>query len=133
MDRSEFSFVKLVVRDLAGAERFYCEVFGLAVKHRHAADEHAYAQEESILSAASGQASMPLILTRYLRSPAPAAGAAWTGFRVEDIEATGRAIEARGGRIEVPIHSSSSHPVRALVARDPEGHMIEVVQVIGEL
>ena len=59
----------------------------------------------------------------------PAAGAAWTGFTVADLDATVAALERAGGRIEVPIHTSSSHPVRAVVARDPEGHMIEVIQM----
>lgn len=46
--------------------------------------------------------------------------------------ATARAIEDAGGGIEVPIHTAPSHPVKALVARDPEGHMIEVIQMLGE-
>jgi catechol 2,3-dioxygenase-like lactoylglutathione lyase family enzyme len=125
-----FSFMKLVVADLAAAERFYCEVFGLAAGRRHRSDEHAFGQEESMLFARERPGAVPLILTRYLRQPMPGAGAAWTGFTVDDLEATVAAIERAGGRIEVPIHRSSSHPVRAVVARDPEGHMIEVVQMI---
>jgi catechol 2,3-dioxygenase-like lactoylglutathione lyase family enzyme len=132
MSASEFSFMKLVVADLAAAERFYCDVFGLEVSHRHASDEHAYGQEESILSGAGRQGSIPLILTRYLRRPPPATGAAWTGFSVADIEATATAIENAGGRIDVPIHSAPSHPVKALVARDPEGHMIEVIEIVAD-
>lgn len=132
MSAAEFSFAKLVVGDLAAAERFYGEVFGLEVAHRHTADEHAYAQQESILSSPDRPGAVPLILTRYLRRPAPAAGAAWAGFSVADIEATAKAIEAAGGRIEVPIHSAPSHPVKALVARDLDGHMIEVIQMVGE-
>jgi predicted enzyme related to lactoylglutathione lyase len=132
MSAPAFSFTKLVVADLAAAERFYCDVFGLEVRHRHTADEHAYGQEESILSGVDAQGSIPLILTRYLRRPTPAAGGAWTGFTVADIEATAEAIERAGGRIEVPVHSAPSHPVKALVASDPEGHMIEVIQMVGE-
>jgi catechol 2,3-dioxygenase-like lactoylglutathione lyase family enzyme len=130
MKASAFSFMKLVVADLAAAERFYCEVFGLEVSHRHRSDEHAYGQEESMLFAPDRSTAIPFILTRYLRQPNPVAGAAWTGFSVEDLEATVAAIERAGGRIEVPIHAASSHPVRAVVARDPEGHMIEVIQVM---
>lgn len=130
MKAPAFSFMKLVVADLAKAERFYCDVFGLEVGHRHRSDEHAYGQEESMLFIPGRQGSIPLILTRYLRRPAPTAGAAWTGFTVDDLEATAAAIERAGGRIEVPIHTSSSHPVRAVVAQDPEGHMIEVIQMM---
>lgn len=127
---SAFSFMKLVVSDLAAAERFYGEVFGLEVGHRHSADEHDYGQEESILSIPGQEGAVPLILTRYVRRPPPPAGAAWTGFTVPDLEVTVAAIEAAGGKIEVPIHTSSSHPVRAVVASDPDGHMIEVVQML---
>jgi catechol 2,3-dioxygenase-like lactoylglutathione lyase family enzyme len=125
-----FSFMKLVVADLAAAERFYGEVFGLEVGHRHSSDEHEFGQEESILLVPGQQGGIPLILTRYLRRPAPPAGAAWTGFTVPDLEATVAAIEAAGGAIEVPIHASSSHPVRAVVARDLDGHLIEVIQIL---
>jgi predicted enzyme related to lactoylglutathione lyase len=125
-----FSFMKLVVADLAAAERFYSDVFGLEVTHRHTSNEHEYGQSESMLALPGQPGSIPLILTQYLRLPTPPAGAAWTGFTVADIEATTAAIEAAGGRIVVPIHGSSSHPVKAAVARDPEGHMIEVVQIL---
>jgi catechol 2,3-dioxygenase-like lactoylglutathione lyase family enzyme len=123
--------MKLVVADLAAAERFYCDVFGLEVGHRHAENEHAYGQEETILAVPAQPQATPLILTRYLRLPPPPAGAAWTGFTVEDLEATVAAIEKAGGGIEVPIHRASSHPVKAAVARDPEGHMIELIQFLS--
>jgi len=125
-----FSFMKLVVADLAAAERFYGDVFGLVVSHRHSSDEHEYGQEESMLSIPGQHGGVPLILTRYFRRRPPAAGAAWTGFTVPDLDATVAAIEAAGGTIEVPIHTSSSHPVRAVVASDPDGHMIEVIQML---
>ena len=127
-----FSFMKLVVADLAAAERFYCGVFGLEVGHRVSSSDHAYGQEESMLFVPGQTGAIPLILTHYLRLAAPPAGAAWTGFTVSDIAATSAAIEQAGGTIEVPVHSSDAHPLKALVAKDPEGHMIEVIQMLDQ-
>lgn len=129
MSARGLAFVKLVVADLDRAEGFYHAVFGLAASHSHAADTHAYAQEERMLAAPEGSGST-LILTRYLRQSPPPAGAAWTGFIVPDIAATAEAIVAAGGAVLVPVHSSDTHAVMALVARDPDGHMIEVIELL---
>jgi predicted enzyme related to lactoylglutathione lyase len=129
MAAATFSFVKLVVRDLEAAERFYGTVFGLEVDHRHRSGDHEYAQQESILRATGRENPVPLILAQYLQAPIPPGGSAWTGFVVADIEASAVALEKAGGTIEVAIHSPSSHPVKALIGRDPDGHMIEVIEI----
>lgn len=126
-----FSFVKLVVADLDRAETFYSAVFAMEVKHRHNSDEHDFGQKEAVLGPSGASGSLPLILTTYLRRPCPLAGSAWTGFVVDDIEATVLALERAGGRVEVPIHRSHSPTVKAAVASDPDGHMIEIIQMIG--
>lgn len=132
MPQSAFTFAKLVVADLARAEAFYAEVFGMQVRHRHTSDDHAYGQEEAILVHPEREgATTSLILTRYLRRPAPLAGAAWVGFVVPDVVATAALIEAAGGSIEVPAHVPDSHPVKALVATDPDGHVIEVIELLA--
>lgn len=132
MPSAAFTFTKLVVTDLARAERFYRDVFGLEVTHRHASDDHAFGQEEAMLAAPGGAGSHTLIVTRYLRQPCPAAGSAWTGFVVADIEATLAALEQAGGTVLVPVHSPDTHPVKAAVASDPEGHMIEIIEMIAQ-
>jgi len=132
MPQSAFTFAKLVVSDLARAEAFYAKVFGMQVRHRHASDEHAYGQEESILFHPEREgATTSLILTRYLRRPPPPAGAAWAGFVVPDVAATALRIAAAGGKVEVPAHVPGSHPVKALVATDPDGHVIEVIELLA--
>jgi len=128
--QAAFTFAKLVVADLARAEAFYAAAFGLQVRHRHSSDEHAYGQEESILFHPDREGTTALILTRYLRRPAPPAGGAWVGFVVPDIDSTAALIEATGGAVEVPVHAPDSHPVRALVATDPDGHVIEVIELL---
>jgi predicted enzyme related to lactoylglutathione lyase len=126
-----FGFTKLVVNDLDRLERFYREVFGLERVGRVTTDEHQYALEEVILALPGEPGAHRLIITRYSQRPCPAAGAAWTGFVVPDIEAALAAVEHGGGAIEVPVHGNPEHGVLAAIAADPEGHLIEIIQMLA--
>jgi predicted enzyme related to lactoylglutathione lyase len=125
-----FGFTKLVVSDLARAQRFYERAFGMAETGRVTTREHTFALEEVMLSL-GGERSHVLALTRYLEREVPPAGAAWTGFVVPDIEATLGKIAAAGGRVEVPVHENAEHGVLAALASDPDGHMIEIIQMLA--
>ena len=125
-----FGFTKLVVKDLNALEEFYCDVFGMKRVHRVTTDEHQYALEEVILTLGGKSDSHALVITRYRHKPCPPAGAAWTGFVVPDIDTTLSTVQKHGGRIEVPVHENREYAVRAAIAADPEGHVIEVIQVI---
>lgn len=130
MSTPAFSFTKLVVNDLDAVERFYCDAFGMKRIHRVTSEEHQYALDEVILSYPEASGSHGLIITRYLKRPCPPAGAAWTGFVVSDIDKALSAVEAAGGRVEVPVHGNAEHRVRAAIAADPEGHLIEIIQML---
>jgi predicted enzyme related to lactoylglutathione lyase len=127
-----FSFTKLVVSDLERAERFYCSVFGMKALHRVTSEEHAYPLEEVILSLTGEAGDHRLVVTRYLERPCPPAGSVWTGFVVADMAATLAAVEAAGGSIAVPVHENAEHGVLAAIAADPEGHLIEIIQMLGD-
>ena len=131
MNALAFSFTKLVVRDLDVAERFYRDVFGMKPVRRVETREHRYALEEVIMSLDGAPGAHALILTRYLERPCPAAGAAWTGFVVADIDATIAALERAGGRTEVPVHANPEHGVLAAIVSDPDGHPIELIQMLA--
>lgn len=124
-----FSFTKFVVSDVEAGKRFYCDAFGIKMVHRNTATEHEYAQEETILTFTGTMDSNLLILTRCLDRPCPAPSEAWVGFVVSDIEATLAGVERAGGHIVVPLHENSEHGVRAVIAVDPAGHMIELIQM----
>ena len=133
-DGLDLDHVAVVVRDLDVAERFYREVFGMKPDHRVETQEHKYALDEVIMSlegAPGAPAGHALILTRYLERPCPPAGAAWTGFVVADIDATIAAVERAGGRSEVPVHENAEHGVRAAIVADPDGHLIELIQMLA--
>lgn len=128
MNALAFSFTKLVVADLDAAERFYCGVFGMQRLRKLGTDEYQYSLDEVILSL--GQAGHVLIVTRYRERPCPPAGAAWTGFIVPDIAGTLAEIEAAGGRVEVAVHQNPENAVLAAIAADPDGHLIEIIQML---
>jgi lactoylglutathione lyase len=128
------NFTKLVVGDVAAAERFY-RAMGLQVVSRNLGGEAEVRQEQCWLSA-SGDASTPtLILSRFVELPPPPRpvypGEAWLVFNVADVDATIRAVGAAGGATVRPGQDRPEHNVRAAVVSDPEGHMIELVGPIG--
>lgn len=131
MNALTFGFTKLVVNDLDALERFYRDVFGMQQIHRVSTDEHKYALDEVILSLSGARDTHTLILACYRQRPCPPPGAAWTGFVVSDMAATLAAVERGGGRIEVPVHQNAEHGVLATIAADPEGHLIEIIQMIA--
>ncbi|MGE3692507.1 MAG: VOC family protein [Novosphingobium sp.] len=126
-----FGFTKLVVADLDRAERFYREVFGMASLHRIVAEDHAFPLEEIVMELPGGKGGHKLLLVHYLTRPCPPPGAVWIGFSVNDLPETLLAVEAQGGRVEVPLHENAEHRVLAAIAADTEGHLIEVIQILG--
>lgn len=131
MNKAALMFTKLVVTDLPRSERFYADVFGLEASGRVSTDEHAYALDEVMMSAGESPKGHTLIITCYRSRPCPPAGAAWTGFLVPDIESTCRAIAKAGGQIEVPVHGNEEFRTLAAIASDPDGHLIEIVQLLN--
>lgn len=131
MNGKSFSFTKLVVSSLVRSEHFYGRVFGMKPVDRVSSDEHAYALEEVMMSLSGLRDAHLLILTEYLRLPAPPGGSAWTGFVVDDLAEALAAIKSEGGEIAVQPHDTPSHGVRAAVAQDPDGHLIELIQILS--
>lgn len=128
MTALSFGFTKIVVADLGRAERFFAQAFGLQVLHRVVAEDHAYPLEEIVLSLSPE--GHKLVLVHYLTRPCPPAGSAWIGFTVTDMASALEAVEANGGKVEVPAHDSPEHSVIAAIAADPDGHLIEVIQLL---
>jgi catechol 2,3-dioxygenase-like lactoylglutathione lyase family enzyme len=128
------NFTKLVVRDVATAERFYRAV-GLEVVSRNVGGEDDVAQEQCWLSATGDASAHTLILSRFLELPPPPRpvypGEAWLVFNVSDVDATIRTVELAGGTTVKPGQDRPEHNVRAAVVSDPEGHLIELVGPMG--
>jgi catechol 2,3-dioxygenase-like lactoylglutathione lyase family enzyme len=130
-----FTATKLVVRDLAAAERLY-RALGLEVAGRNLGGEGDYRQDQVWLSATGGMDDHLLILTRFVDLPpaeVPAyPGETWLCLRVDDLDAALAAIARHGGRTVNPPQDRPEHFVRAAVAADHEGHLIELVGPLAQ-
>ena len=125
------TFTKLVVGDLEAAERFYRDVLGLTPMGRHFAGEGDLAQELIPLSTTGKPEDSRLVLSRFLHRPPPVPGEAWIGFLVADVDAAAAAVAKAGGKIVKPAEDVPEHGVRAVILSDPEGHMMELAQMLG--
>jgi catechol 2,3-dioxygenase-like lactoylglutathione lyase family enzyme len=122
--------LKLVVRDLEAAERFY-RALGFQVVSRNVGGEAEVRQAQTWLSETGDMTACLLILSQFLELPPPPRpvypGEAWLVFNVSDVQAIEDAVQANGGAIVRAGQDRPEHRVRAAVVADPEGHVIEVV------
>lgn len=122
--------LKLVVRDLEAAERFY-RALGFQVVSRNLGGEAEVRQAQTWLSETGDMSSCLLILSQFLELPPPPRpiypGEAWLVFSVSDVQAIEDAVQANGGATVRAGQDRPEHGVRAAVVADPEGHVIEVV------
>lgn len=121
------AFTKIMVRDLAAQERFYCGVLGFTPGHRLADGEGADAFSELVIALGASQ----IVLMQYLHKPAPVPGEAILGLMVDDVDETLAAIVAGGGAVAVPAVAIPAFKLRIAYAADPEGHMLELMQVMA--
>lgn len=121
---------KLVVRDVAAAERFY-EAIGLKLVSRNLGGEGEVRQQQSWMSVTGDSASHMLILSEFIEVPAPALPdyprEAWLAFNVADVDGICAAATREGGSVIRPGEDRPEHGVRAAVVGDLEGHIIEIV------
>lgn len=125
--RFRLGFFKLVVRDLAAMERFYCDTFGFAVTNRVALP----GLEESMLNLPGQPFTLVLFHHSDGREVTVGNGHGPVGFTTNDLDgATARAL-AHGAR---PLHGPHDLPgARLIFLLDPEGHEIELIQRTGAL
>lgn len=130
-----FTATKLVVRDVAAAERLYIAL-GLQTVGRNLGGDGEFRQEQAWLSASGGMEDHLLILTRFVElQPAetPAyPGETWLCLQVDDIDAALHTIANHGGRTVNPPQDRPEHFVRAAVAADAEGHLIELIGPLAQ-
>lgn len=127
-----FSFTKIIVGDLAAAERFYTQLFGLEVVGYINLGEGEALMNEVILKTAGAQPPAPnFILVSYPNRNCPATGEATTGFVVDDLHATLAAATAAGATIELGATEVSEHGLQMAYILDPQGHRIELLQMLN--
>jgi len=129
---SHFGFCKLIVDDLEAAARFYRQVFGIAdwtrVTKEHSATTGGPIDEITFRPTANGGPSLTLL--KLLDRAAPPLGETVLGFITPNLVALLERAIAAGGCVASAVEAQLEHRVKVAFVRDPEGHLIEVVELV---
>ena len=128
---AHFTFTKLVVDDLDAMADYYCSVFGLHRGLREQYDDGVGGEpiDEMALVAAPGDRFGSLSLLQFMNRPAPKGDEVILGFTTPDLTAILERIQGAGGSLVGKVKEIPHHDIRAVFARDPEGHLIEIVEL----
>ncbi len=125
---AHFGFTKLLVRDLESSARFYSEVCGLTELARVDAAIAGRPISE-IMFSPTGEGAAMFVLLKFEGEDGPASNDVILGFQTDDVAAfVARAVQA-GGKVVEAVRDDPEHGVLVGFVSDPEGHLIEVVQV----
>ncbi|MBP1686273.1 MAG: glyoxalase [Deltaproteobacteria bacterium] len=129
---NRFSFTKVLVKDLDKLAAFYTNVFGFRQLERITANAGpGIGQIEEILLSISGDIAVepPLVLFKTLEQAPPQDTDTILGLIVSDFDDVLKRLSAAGGTV---VSDSPEHPAtvaRCAFARDPEGRLLEIVQM----
>jgi len=129
---ARFTFTKLVVDDLEAMADYYCSVFGLHRGLRERFDDGVGGSEpidEVALVAAPGDRYGALSLLEYVSRAAPRSHEVILGFTTSDLTALLERVRGAGGSVLGQIKELPDHGIRVAFARDPEGHVAELVEL----
>ncbi len=126
-----YAFTKLVVDDLEKMAAFYSQVYGLAQVGRVQAQIGDDAIDEIMMGAAGATSPGSFVLLEYVDKPRPRNGEVILGFTTEDLPALLDRVRAAGGGIHADIQEMPERKLRVAFATDPEGHLAELVEMLG--
>ncbi len=124
---ASFGFTKLVVADLDRAAAFYSAVCGLVETRRIDAEIGGRPIRE-ILYAPTSPGGATFVLLAYLDAKTPAANELILGFSTPDLPAFLARARAAGGSVHQDLRKLEEMKIAVAFVKDPEGHLIEVVQ-----
>ena len=127
---NNFSFTKLVVADLEASAAFYSEVFGLREQYRVKSDIGGRTLQE-ILFESTAPGGATFVLLRFDDTSEPAAGSVIGGFITDEIDELFPRAVAAGATVIGPVHDAPEHGVRVGFLADPDGHLLEVCQLLA--
>lgn len=128
---AHFGFAKLVVADLDAASAFYRAVFGLEPLQTVESDIAGRPIKEIIFRPTADGAGTFVLLT-FVGTAKPASDESIVGFITADIDGLFERARAAGGTIAQTVRDQPEHGVRVGFLADPEGHLIEVVQMLAK-
>jgi predicted enzyme related to lactoylglutathione lyase len=129
-DKAHFGFTKLVVQDLEAMATFYKDVAGLTEMAR-VQDAVGDRKIDEILFLPTAPGGSTLVLFKFLDRAAPANEEVILGFQTPDIAAFVERTKAGGGKVVTEIETKAEHGVKVAFVTDPEGHLIEVVELLA--
>lgn len=124
------SFTKLVVIDLEGMAAFYKAVCGLVELTRIKSNVAGRDISEIVFRRAD-QGGMQFVLFKYLDMERPAVDEVIVGITTDNVAAFVERATAAGGTVVAGIKDLAEHGVKVAFVKDPEGHVIEVVEYLG--
>ena len=121
-----FAFTQVFVRDLELTTNFYSKAFGMREIRRLKYDDDD-GMEEVVL--ACDDTPMPtLVLARFLDGRATGEREVFLGFYSDDLEESVKNVVDCGGAV-LSGPGSLSDGLRLAILEDPEGHLIEILEV----
>lgn len=128
---STFTFTKLVVEDLDAMCEYYCAVFGLHPGTRERFDDGVGGEpiDEIALVANPGDSFGAISLLKFEQRRPPQPDEVILGFTTPDLSALLDRVQRAGGTLLGKIKDMPSHQIRVAFARDPEGHLSELVEL----
>ena len=126
-----YTFTKLVVDDLDAMCNYYCAVFGLHPGTRERFDDGVGGEpiEEVALVANPGDPFGAVSLLKFEERPVASPDEVILGFTTPNLTGLVDRLTRAGGTLEGSIKEMPSHKIRVAFARDPEGHLCELVEL----
>jgi predicted enzyme related to lactoylglutathione lyase len=125
------AFTKLIVHDLEKLAAFYAEAYGLHAVRRVRESIAGEGIDEIMLSPDPDAPFGSLVLLAYPGRAASPVGELILGFTTDDLPALLQRVCQAGGAVHAPIRDMPELSLRVAFATDPEGHLAELVQVLG--
>lgn len=125
------SFTKAIVADLQAMAVFYKSVFGLKEVMR-VQDAIAGQKIDEIILSETGE-MMPgssFVLLKFVDQEPPKTSDSILGFITPDLDDLLRRVRAAGGTVTQDARTMVEHGIRVGFARDPEGRLLELVQML---
>lgn len=129
--KASFSFTKLMVDDLEKMAAYYQEVYGLNQLHRVQAEIAGEPIDEIMMGPGQQLSTESLVMLKYLKRPNPPRGEVIVGFITQDLPALLSRAQRAGGSVLQDIREMPEHGIKVAFVKDPEGHLAEVVQMLG--
>jgi len=126
-----FSFTKIIVDDLERIADFYKHTMDFREYQRHEDEVAGEAIEEIILihGEEMGQ-GVPLIIWKFPDREPPVASDCILGFQTTDIDMlVDKGVAAGGTLVQTP-WNDLEHGVRVAFMKDPDGRLLELVQLL---